>query len=357
MKPQIIKQLVNNILVYSTIFIVSLFVSCSNEELDNSMESTTDLSKYYTFLVNSGFERNTITYNEESDMFIIGEDLLISRNEVANYIKRDGLDADIDNKQRRGTYIVNADNARDITYFIEGDVPQSWKTAINGAVSQYNAINGSGLRLSLTNDRNSADARIFIGFSNENWVARALLPNSSGRVGSWIEINTRFNSMESGRKLFTIVHEMGHNFGLLHTNQNSGSVIPGTPLTDPNSVMNSAVLPWGGFTNFDLVAIRTLYPGDGGGGGDQNAVTVYRDCPFSGSSQTYGVGDYNLNDLLARGTRNDDISSFRVTQGYKIIIYADTNFSGRAASATFSVECLQQYNWNDIISSFRVVRN
>ncbi|WP_299214368.1 M12 family metallo-peptidase [uncultured Aquimarina sp.] len=356
MKTQIINHLVRNIVSYLTIFVVSLFVSCSDEEFEDGIESSSDLGKYYTFLVNSGFERSTITYHKESDMFIIDKDLLISRDEVTNYIKRDGLDAGINDKQRRGTYIVSADNARDVTYFVEGNVPQSWQTAINGAVAQYNAINGSGLRVSLTNDRNNADARIFIGFSNENWVARALLPNSSRRVGSWIEINTRFNNMESGRKLFTMVHEMGHNFGLLHTNQNSGSVIQGTPLTDSNSVMNSSVLPWNGFTNFDLVAIRTLYPGDGGGG-SENIVTVYRHCPFSGSSQTYGVGDYNLNDLLARGTRNDDISSFKVAQGYKIIIYADKDFSGRAASATFSVDCLQQYNWNDIISSFRVVKN
>ncbi len=357
MKTQFIKHVMENIAVYLVMFTTCLFVSCSNEELeDTTIESTTDLSKYYTFLVNSGFEKNKIKFDEESDMFIIDEDLLISKDEVANYIKRDGLDAGITSKQRRGTYIVSANNAQNITYFVESNVPQAWKNAINGAVAQYNAINGSGLRISLTNNRNNADSRIFIGFSNENWVARALLPNSSRRVGSWIEINTRFNNMESGRKLFTMVHEMGHNFGLLHTNQNRGTLIQGTPLIDPNSVMNSSVLPWRGFTNFDLVAVRTLYPGDGGGG-DDNIVTVYRDCSYGGSSQTYGLGNYNINDLLARGTRNDDISSFRVAQGYKIIIYSDKDFSGRAASATFSVECLQQYDWNDIISSFRVVRN
>ncbi|MFL1896921.1 M12 family metallo-peptidase [Aquimarina sp. 2-A2] len=350
------KHLKDNIVIPLTILTTIFFMSCSNDELSDQIEPSADLDDYYLFLVNSGFERDEIKFDEANDMFIIDEDLLIFRKEVANYIKRDGLEANSNQKQRRGTYIISADNARNITYFVEGNVPQSWKTAINEAVAQYNAINDSQLRISLTNDRNTADARIFIGFSNENWVARALLPSSSRRVGSWIEINTRFNNMESGRKLFTMVHEMGHNFGLLHTNQTSGSLIQGTPLSDPNSVMNSSVLPWQGFTNFDLVAIRTLYPGSGGGGSN-NIVTVYRDCPYGGSAQTYGLGNYNINDLLARGTRNDDISSFKVAQGYKIIIYSDKDFSGRAASATFDVECLQQYGWNDIISSFRVVQN
>ncbi len=355
MKTQIIKSFKRSITVYLTIFTVSLFVSCSNEELEDTPESIGDLSKHYTFLVTSGFDRNEIKFDEASDMFIIGEDILISKKEVENYIKRDNSNTEIIGKQRRGTFIVSANNARDVTYFVESNVPQSWKIAINQAVDQYNTINASGLRISLTNDRNNADSRIFTGYSNGNWVARALLPNSSRRVGSWIEINTRFNSMESGRKLFTMVHEMGHNFGLLHTNQNDGTLIQGTPVTDSNSVMNSSVLPWRGFTNYDLVAIRALYPGSGGG--NDNIVTVFRHCPYAGSAQAYGLGNYNLNDLLARGTRNDDISSFKVAQGYKIIIYADKDFGGRAASATVDIDCLQQYGWNDIISSFKVVRN
>ncbi len=357
MKTRSIQHFRKNFAINLVIVATTFFISCSNEEFEDSVNSATDLDKYYSFLVNSGFEKDEIKFDQETDMFIIGGDLLILRSEVDNYIKRDGLDVDIHTKQRRGTYIVSANNARSVTYFVESNVPQSWKTAINGAVAQYNAISGSGLRISLTNDRNRADARIFNGFSNENWVARALLPNASRRVGSWIEINTRFNSMESGRKLFTMVHEMGHNFGLLHTNQNRGSVIEGTPLRDPNSVMNSSVLPWRGFTNFDLVSIRTLYPGSGGGGGNTNIVTVYRDCSYGGSSQNYGLGNYDVNDLIGNGTRNDDISSFKVAQGYKIIIYVNGNFNGRAASATSNIDCLVQYGWNDVISSFRVVRN
>ncbi|MCD9015613.1 carbohydrate-binding protein [Fulvivirgaceae bacterium QH1ED-6-2] len=66
--------------------------------------------------------------------------------------------------------------------------------------------------------------------------------------------------MAANQKLFAMAHEMGHNIGFWHTDQTTGTIVPGTPATDPNSVMNSFVLPWNGFTNYDLVAVRYMYP-------------------------------------------------------------------------------------------------
>jgi hypothetical protein len=40
----------------------------------------------------------------------------------------------------------------------------------------------------------------------------------------------------------------------------SGIHISGTPTSDPNSVMNSFVLPWNGFTSADVLATQILYP-------------------------------------------------------------------------------------------------
>lgn len=357
MKTLFVKNLISKIALGLAVVTTGFFVSCSNEEFEHTEDTSTDLSDYYTYLINSGFEKDEITYDAESDYFIIHEDLLISREEVGNYIKRDGLDAGAYDKQRRGTYIISPERARNVTYFIEGDVNADWRRAITDAVAQYNAISNSNLRISITNNRNNADARIFNGFSNQNWVARALLPNSSRRVGSWIEINTKFNGMAAGRKLFTMVHEMGHNFGLLHTNQSQGAVIPGTPIQDPRSVMNSSVLDWNGFTNFDVVAIRALYPGNGGGGGGgDDIVTIYRDCPYTGSSQTLGVGNFNLRALQDKGMVDNTLSSFRVKSGYRIFIYTGSNFNGSAGYTSRDIECLDRYGWNDVVSSIRVVK-
>lgn len=68
------------------------------------------------------------------------------------------------------------------------------------------------------------------------------------------------------QKKFNIIHELGHCLGLMHTNGGSGIAIPNTPVNgnnpDPSSVMNggTAEVGWSRFSDYDLIAIRTLYP-------------------------------------------------------------------------------------------------
>src|SRR5690606_23382986 len=106
----------------------------------------------------------------------------------------------------------------------------------------------------------AANTVINTAYSNQNWVAQAYLPSSNRRPGHTMTINTKYNYLNSGYKLFTIVHEMGHIFGLYHTEQRQGIFIHGTPTTDANSVMNSYVLPWNGFTTGDIRAVQIIYP-------------------------------------------------------------------------------------------------
>jgi hypothetical protein len=57
-----------------------------------------------------------------------------------------------------------------------------------------------------------------------------------------------------------LTHELGHSIGFTHTDGTYGNLVPNTPETDPNSVMNSFVLPWNGFTPYDIAAVNTIYP-------------------------------------------------------------------------------------------------
>ena len=108
----------------------------------------------------------------------------------------------------------------------------------------------------------SRKANVIVNTTNNtgSTIATGYYPNSAGDPGKYVTINTYYNAMSHDYKVFALTHELGHVCGFTHTDGTYGSIIPGTPELDPNSVMNSFVLPWSGFTNFDLSAIRTIYP-------------------------------------------------------------------------------------------------
>lgn len=234
--------------------------SCTKEEaavaptpkVESKIETLTQ------YLESTGFNRKDIVF--DNDLFIIEDDILISREEVEKYAALKSPSVPGGRLDHYRGYLVSNTYVTNIKFYIDSTVPAAWRTAIEGAISQWNAVNGTKLFLSIVTSRTSANIPIGTTYENANWIARAYLPSSNGRPGSSMTINTKYNSLDSGRKLFTIVHEMGHNFGLYHTNQTQGTFIQGTPSSDPNSVMNSVVLPWNGFTSGDVRAVQIMYP-------------------------------------------------------------------------------------------------
>jgi hypothetical protein len=335
------------------IFLMLLVFSCEKNELTPSNSKTRGLEKHIQFLVETtGSSADEIVYDAAQDQFIIHDDLLISRTEVENYMARESA-AQGRTKQRRYTYIVSPSRVTNIKYYSDGTVPAAWRTAITQAVAAWNAVNGTSLFISEVTSSASADVRVnAIYEGGAGWVARATLPSSSGAPGSIMTINTYHNGLSSGHKLFAMAHEMGHNFGLLHTNQTDGTLIPGTPASDPNSVMNSFVLPWAGFTHYDQVAVQVLYPGSGG-----SSVTLRQHCDYTGWTASFGVGSYNLSAIIAAGGINDDASSVRVPAGLRVTFYEHDNFTGATLVRTADDNCFVNEGWNDRISSLRVETN
>lgn len=80
-------------------------------------------------------------------------------------------------------------------------------------------------------------------------------------------------------------------------------------------------------------------------------VVLYNDCSYGGNAVVLPVGSYNLADLIARGIPNDSVSSLRVLNGYRAILYRDANFSGSPLVKTADTWCLVDDNWNDAMSS------
>jgi len=84
-------------------------------------------------------------------------------------------------------------------------------------------------------------------------------------------------------------------------------------------------------------------------------ATFYKDCNYTGTAVGLNVGTYTLSQLNAKGILNDDISSVKVTSGYKVTLYWDDNFAGATKVLTADMAC--DGTWNDKTSSIKIETN
>lgn len=152
-----------------------------------------------------------------------------------------------------------------------------WLQATRDAIAYFNST--AGVSFSMQESEVSPDIRVeFFLFQfdgSQNVYADAFAPNGDA-FGAKVRINTDGPpSPTQDTRLRVMVHEFGHTLGFRHTNWDEafpfapaetadsfGVVqIPGTPNRDSLSIMNRFI-PNGftGWSFFDLVAIRYLYP-------------------------------------------------------------------------------------------------
>ena len=81
-----------------------------------------------------------------------------------------------------------------------------------------------------------------------------------------------------------------------------------------------------------------------------NRITLYQDCNFTGVSSTLAQGNYTR---FKMGIGNDALAGVRVPPGMKVIIYADDNFTGASLEIISDMPCLNQA-WKFQTTSVRV---
>ncbi|MDB5271825.1 MAG: hypothetical protein JWO58_192 [Chitinophagaceae bacterium] len=88
-------------------------------------------------------------------------------------------------------------------------------------------------------------------------------------------------------------------------------------------------------------------------------VTAYKDCNYAGFSVGLDVGDYKLSDLQSKDILDNDISSLKIAEGYKAILYDGDNFTGASTTITADNACLVNVatNWNDRVTSIQIRTN
>lgn len=155
-----------------------------------------------------------------------------------------------------------------------------WADAAREAFTHWNAIPGTGIQFV----ESASSPHIHVWTYNPNTgsshcagnpLVCAYLPSSSGSPGHGIFINLGYAYQPDppySVRVYNMVHELGHTIGFRHSNISIGSrcekpnttganLIPGTPESDPLSVMNgcTSTNPWSEFSFYDRVATRVLY--------------------------------------------------------------------------------------------------
>ena len=86
---------------------------------------------------------------------------------------------------------------------------------------------------------------------------------------------------------------------------------------------------------------------------EASAVTLYTDADYKGKAVTLSEGTYNLSRMGLYNLKDNDMSSLKVTPGFKVTIYEDDNFNGKSKSYTASESSVGE-EWNDKMSSLKV---
>jgi hypothetical protein len=171
-------------------------------------------------------------------------------------------------EQWRWRDLVNTTWQPMIAVKIDPSIPVAWHTNIVTAVNDWNSIDQSRVNLYITNG-SSVDITIRGENLDLGYYGYGEYPRGDGKTGTRVVLNLQ-DSPEYRRKT-TIVHEIGHCLGFVHTDQGDPSFaiqVPGTTERDFKSIMNSGGAPnrqqsWeqnGGFSSYDWQSLQILYP-------------------------------------------------------------------------------------------------
>lgn len=84
------------------------------------------------------------------------------------------------------------------------------------------------------------------------------------------------------------------------------------------------------------------------------AATFYPDVNYGGFPVSLPQGTFTVDELSAYGIKNDDITSLKVNQDYRVVLYTDNNFGGTSVTYTSDQGWIGDYN--DKVSSIKIYK-
>jgi hypothetical protein len=249
---------------------LTLFACRKNVSSDTSSSVVSEdvLTKVY----NLGFSNKNVIPDGNGN-YIVEGDILLSEDDLNAVPESQFLRIGGEEQYRTTNLVRNL--PRTITVSLSSAL-NTWSTALNTALSRYNALG-----LSITFTRVTSGANIQIVNGSGSFLASAGFPTSTGNPYNRVILN---NSAVAGQPQNTVAsilaHELGHCIGFRHTdymnrsyscggsavNEGSAGVgaiqIPGTPAgPDPNSWMLSCIGSGQNrpFNTNDVTALNYLY--------------------------------------------------------------------------------------------------
>ncbi|MEO6286789.1 MAG: M57 family metalloprotease [Dyadobacter sp.] len=265
--------------LYRAILLIALLISfqgCKDPDIvtepavDQQGGDDAQMQTLTTYLAElTGAPINKVKYLKEEKMFIVDGDIQIHRSTAEGYLKSGKTGKA---NQRQVLFLLSDDHVKDIKVFIYPHITEDWKKAIRQAIADWNSMEGTKVNFHEILVASNPDVVINTKFElpmpgTDHWIARQHIPDSDGTTGGGMTINTYYNGenfLSMSEKRSAIVHELGHSFGLTHTDEPFLAYfdfqVCNTPAMDKYSVMNSFVRPWNGFTYYDFIAAEVLYP-------------------------------------------------------------------------------------------------
>ena len=264
------KYIVNGlfILCYSMFL---MFVSACDNELEvvdfEEQEKllSTSIENDMRIIQSLGFD--TLDVVELKSGYLIQGDIYIEKSKLVTYSQPQTRQA------YHTTGLIGHPKQRSITVGVDSSIPASgvddWRDEIQEAINLWNPL--SNLKMTYTTAANPdmlIRSDVSAPLSNNTIAAGSWPMNGKPGPSIWINLDYDYNkTIPRLQKIYNMVHELGHCFGLRHTNWKSRNEsnaydIYGTPDSDPYSVMNggTAEYQWSGFSEGDKKAFEYLYP-------------------------------------------------------------------------------------------------
>ncbi|PSL48279.1 D-mannose binding lectin [Chitinophaga niastensis] len=248
------------------VLLLTLAIGCTKEQGNRKEDQSAQKSDdaLIKLLVKEGYDRKDIV--EFKDRYVVQGDIIFYKKDLEQRV------AKVTTEQARSPYLVSPAYRHINVYLNAGSFSAvNLSGILDNVIAAYNAV-GSGIQLSRVYSAAAANIQIVQNSGLQLGICgQSGFPLSTGQPFNTVYISeytlTYYNLTSASQLTLLVAHELGHCVGLRHTNwQPSGESaaipIPSTPSADGASVMNGGTCGnnWGGFSYYDQVALKALYP-------------------------------------------------------------------------------------------------